>query len=62
VEWPDRRKFYLMINSTIGEDTAVEIILKSIDLFEKRNAGSEPSAQRGEVQAAQKLSGADDRT
>jgi cytidylate kinase len=46
VEWPDRQRFDLMINSTVGEETAVEIILKSIDLFEKRNTGSKPSVQR----------------
>jgi cytidylate kinase len=40
VEWPDRYRFDLMINSTIGEDTAVETILNSIALFEKHKMGT----------------------
>ncbi len=35
VEWPDRQRFDLMINSTIGEEAAVDIILNSIELFQK---------------------------
>jgi cytidylate kinase len=45
VEWPDRRRFDLMINSTIGEETAVEVILNSIKAIEKptmRSQSSEP--------------------
>jgi hypothetical protein len=35
VEWPDRHRFHLMINSTIGEELAAETILNSIDILEK---------------------------
>ena len=35
VEWPDRHRFHLMINSTIGEELAVETILNSISILEK---------------------------
>jgi cytidylate kinase len=38
VEWPDRHRFHLMINSTIGEETAVETILNSIAILEKQTA------------------------
>ncbi|MGA8491128.1 MAG: cytidylate kinase-like family protein [Terriglobales bacterium] len=40
VEWPDRQRFHLMINSTIGEETAVETILDSIARLEEQPAGS----------------------
>ena len=46
VEWPDRHRFHLMLNSTIGEEAAVETILSSIALFEKQKIPSSPSAQR----------------
>jgi cytidylate kinase len=46
VEWPDRHRFNLMLNSTIGEAAAVETILNSIALFEKQRIPSAPSAQR----------------
>ena len=49
VEWPDRQRFDLMINSTIGEDTAVEIILNSIDQFEKRMAEAKPAVKQQDV-------------
>jgi len=35
VEWPDRHKFHLMVNSAIGEESAVDTILHSISLLEK---------------------------
>ena len=38
VEWPDRHRFHLMINSAIGDEAAVEIILNTIALFEKQSA------------------------
>ena len=38
VEWPDRHRFHLMINSTIGEDVAVDTILNGIATFEKQAA------------------------
>ncbi len=39
VEWPDRHRFHLMINSAIGEETAVETILNSINLLDKGDTG-----------------------
>ncbi|HEV2383422.1 MAG TPA: cytidylate kinase-like family protein [Terriglobia bacterium] len=38
VEWPDRHRFHLMINSTLGDEVAVETILNGIALFQKRSA------------------------
>jgi cytidylate kinase len=38
VEWPDRHRFHLMINSAIGEDAAVETILDSVNMLEKQRA------------------------
>lgn len=40
VEWPDRHKFHLMVNTTIGEEAAVETILDSIATFEKQAQAS----------------------
>ena len=40
VEWPDRHRFHLMINSSIGEETAVETILDSINRLEKQETES----------------------
>jgi cytidylate kinase len=37
VEWPDRHRFHLMANSTIGEEAVVETILNSIAAFDKRS-------------------------
>ena len=46
VEWPDRHKFHLMINSSLGEDNAVETILHNIALREKQpQQSSQPAAQ-----------------
>ena len=39
VEWPDRHRFHLMINSTIGEDSVVETILNGIEMLNRRSAG-----------------------
>ncbi|HTU34091.1 MAG TPA: cytidylate kinase-like family protein [Candidatus Acidoferrum sp.] len=36
VEWPDRRRFHLMVNSTIGKEVVVDTILDSVALFDKR--------------------------
>jgi cytidylate kinase len=36
VEWPDRHRFHLMVNSTIGEETAVDTILDTISLLDKQ--------------------------
>ncbi|HXW57344.1 MAG TPA: cytidylate kinase-like family protein [Candidatus Cybelea sp.] len=43
VEWPDRRRYHLMVNSTIGKETAVETILDSIAFFDKRAADVSPA-------------------
>ena len=43
VEWPARHRFHLMINSTIGEELAVETILNSIDILEKTAGAQSPS-------------------
>jgi len=42
VEWPDRHRFHLMVNSAIGEDTAVQLILDGARMFEKQQAQSQP--------------------
>ena len=50
VEWPGRQRFDLMINSKVGEETAVDIILNSIDRLEQRKTSPEPAvAQQPEV-------------
>ncbi|HKO03945.1 MAG TPA: cytidylate kinase-like family protein [Candidatus Acidoferrales bacterium] len=48
VEWPDRHKFHLMVNSTVGEEAAVQTILNSIALLD-RPAASESPAQKQRV-------------
>jgi cytidylate kinase len=45
VEWPDRHRFHLMINSTVGEDAAVETILHSIAIFDKQAEGQSSPVQ-----------------
>jgi cytidylate kinase len=50
VEWPDRHRFDLMINSTMGEDLAVETILDSINLVHKARPESASSAEQRNVQ------------
>ncbi len=35
VEWPDRHRFHLMVNSGMGEDAAVDVIVNSLARFEK---------------------------
>jgi cytidylate kinase len=37
VDWPDRHRFHLMINSAIGEENAVETILNSMTTLEQQN-------------------------
>lgn len=44
VEWPDRQRFDLMINSTIGEDAVAETILDSVSRLDRRRAASVSSA------------------
>ena len=36
MDWPDRHRFHLMVNSAIGEDAAVETILNSLELYKKQ--------------------------
>jgi cytidylate kinase len=36
IEWPDRHRFHLMVNSGMGEDAAVETILDAIALYAKQ--------------------------
>jgi hypothetical protein len=36
VEFPSRQFFHLMINSTIGEDTAVETIIDALTAVQRR--------------------------
>lgn len=43
VEWPDRSRFHLMVNSTIGNEVVVETILNSVALFDK---GRKPYASK----------------
>jgi len=40
VEWPDRNRFHLMVNSVIGEEASTETILNAIAASEKRGAGA----------------------
>jgi len=51
VEWPDRQRFDLMINSTIGVDAVVETILDSVNRLEMRKPGpaSASAAQKHAV-------------
>lgn len=44
VDWPDRQRFDLMINSTIGEDAVVDTILDSVSRLERRAAASSSAA------------------
>jgi cytidylate kinase len=46
VEWPDRQRFDLMINSTMGEETAVDVILNSVELFQKTKAAPLPTVRQ----------------
>jgi cytidylate kinase len=38
VEWPDRHRFRMMINSAIGETEAVEAVLNGIELYKRHLA------------------------
>ena len=38
IEWPDRHRFHLMVNSGIGEEAAVETILDSLALYTKQRS------------------------
>lgn len=45
VEWPDRHRFHLMINSTLGDEWAVETILSGAASFQSRQISSASSSQ-----------------
>ena len=38
VEWPERQRFHMMVNSTVGEGMTAETILDAIGLFDKQGA------------------------
>jgi cytidylate kinase len=38
VDWPDRHRFHLMINSSLGDETAVETIVATADRLSKQRA------------------------
>jgi cytidylate kinase len=38
IEWPDRHRFHLMVNSGIGEDAAVETILDTLALYTRQRS------------------------
>jgi cytidylate kinase len=37
VEWPGRHRFHLMVNSAMGDDAAVEIVLDAVARYGKQN-------------------------
>lgn len=49
VEWPDRHRFHLMINSTLGDDWAVDAILNGAASFQNRQISSASSSHSLEV-------------
>jgi len=46
VDWPDRHRFHLMINSTIGEEHSVDTILNAVAMFDQSKSASAPRPQR----------------
>lgn len=38
VEWPERQRFHLMINSSMGQDVAVEMILDAVTRLSRQHA------------------------
>src|SRR5713101_6784183 len=38
IDWPDRHRFHLMVNSGMGEDVAVETILDALALYAKQRS------------------------
>jgi cytidylate kinase len=38
VEWPERHRFHLMINSSVGDEVAVETVIDTHARFEKQRA------------------------
>ena len=45
VDWPERHRFHLMINSALGEDLVVETILNQVAMLRKPAAASEPAVR-----------------
>jgi cytidylate kinase len=43
VDWPDRHKFHLMINSAMGEQAAVDTILSSVELYQRPSGEAAPA-------------------
>ncbi len=39
VEWPDRQRFHLMVNSGMGESATVDTVLHAMELYRKQRAG-----------------------
>jgi cytidylate kinase len=50
VEWPDRHKFHLMVNSAMGINAAVDTILSTIELVQKSPAEPAPQEQQPAAQ------------
>jgi cytidylate kinase len=46
VDWPDRHRFHLMINSAIGDETVIQTILNGIAMYQKQTAAVGVSAAR----------------
>jgi cytidylate kinase len=46
VEWPNRHRFHLLVNSTMGEDVAVETVLNGMVTFGKQRRGPVSPAQQ----------------
>ena len=42
IDWPERHRFHLMINSSIGEEAAVDTILNAVKMWEQRNPTTAP--------------------
>jgi cytidylate kinase len=49
VEWPDRQRFHLMINSTMGEEAATQTILNAIAMQAKPSTASVSAIQQPSV-------------
>ena len=44
VDWPERQRFHMMMNSTIGVDASVDTILSGIAQYEKAHEGAVPAS------------------
>jgi cytidylate kinase len=49
VEWPDRHRFHLMINSTIGEEAVVATVLDGIAFLDKQSTKHLSAVQQSEA-------------